>query len=187
MNWQALEDALVEHGLPAFRRIREARPDDTFYSFALFTSGEFAYVATTAASYEGLAEAASSYQAMESYKDQSLEDLRRELKWSPEDSPLHESCGELLEAVQPMMDEVVSEFDACSDDEFDAFVDTVLGVFERALRRIDAEGVFGTGEERKKVVVNLLMGDESDEERLAFARRLNPPEAIQELKKDLTA
>ena len=54
-------------------------------------------------------------------------------------------------------------------------------------KKIDAEGLFGSGEERKQVVVNLLMGDQSDEDRLEFAERVNPPESVEMLRQDLEA
>ena len=62
------------------------------------------------------------------------------------------------------------------DDE--ACAQQVAGVFETCLtvlEELDAEGVFGQGQERAALVINLLMGDQSDAERLERARPLNPP------------
>ena len=50
----------------------------------------------------------------------------------------------------------------------------MIDVCIRVLKRLDAEGVFGAGERREGIVLNVLMGDQSDEERLKYAKLLNP-------------
>src|SRR5260221_13378048 len=89
VDFKKFEDDWYKHGLANFRKIRAARPKDTFYSFGFFTTGEFGYVATTASTKEGLDQIARQYKGKERYKTQSLDDLKLELKWSPCDSPLH--------------------------------------------------------------------------------------------------
>jgi len=42
------------------------------------------------------------------------------------------------------------------------------------LKQLDDEGIFGEGEQRKSIVLNILMGDQSDEERMKYAKLLNP-------------
>ena len=74
-----------------------------------------------------------------------------------------------------------------SDDltEFDAYTAQFNSAVENALHRIDTLGVFGTGDARKGVVLNLLMGDQDNQSRIEFAKRVNPPEAVQMLVADL--
>jgi WD40 repeat protein len=55
----------------------------------------------------------------------------------------------------------------------------------RALALLDAEGFFGRGAERDRVIVTVLQGDQSDRSRLENARQLNPPAALARLERDL--
>jgi hypothetical protein len=189
---QKLEDELYRQGLAGFRRIREAHPKDKFYCFAFYTNGEFTYAALTASTYEGLDKVAYDYKRKAPYKAMSIEDLRLDLKWSPDDSPLHGAAEDVLTALDPFMEGVTAELRRRSDlkdnwKSFDEFVAQVRSCFANALKRIDADEVFGCGEERKMVLVNLLMGDQSDEDRIGFAERVNPPESVKMLKHDLEA
>jgi hypothetical protein len=95
MNAERFIQALYEHGVAALKRIQDARPHDRFYSFAFYTSGEFAYAFLTAASYEGLEEAVASYLKRPRYATADPAELRRSLKWSPCDSPLHDLCQDI--------------------------------------------------------------------------------------------
>ena len=187
-----VEDELYRQGLAGFRRIRDGHPKDTFYCFAFYTNGEFNYVALTASTLEGLDKVAQDYKKKPPYKAMSIEDLRLDLKWSPCDSPLHGAAEDVLTVLDPLMQAVSAELDRRFDlnDEgksFDEFVAQVRACFANALKRIDAEGVFGRGEDRRKVVVNLLMGDQSDEDRIGFAERVNPAASAKMLKEDLKA
>lgn len=187
-----LEDDLYRHGLAGFRRILSAYPEDEFYCFAFYTNGEFNTVALTASTYKGLGEVAAEYKRKPRYEEMSLADLELDLKWSPCDSPLHDADDNYLTDLEPSMERVSEELDRrvdLNDDwkSFEEFEGQVRDRFAGALKRIDAEGVFGLGDDRAKVVVNLLMGDQSDEDRIAFAERVNPPESVQMLKQDLEA
>jgi hypothetical protein len=187
-----LEDELYRQGLAGFRQILGAHPKDKFYCFAFYTNGEFTFVALTASTCEGLDKVAQDYKKKPPYKAMSIADLRLDLKWSPCDSPLHGAAEADLTALDPLMESVTAELRRRSDlnddlKSFDQFVAPVRGCFANALKRIDAHEVFGRGEERKKVVVNLLMGDQSDEDRIGFAESVNPAESVKMLKQDLEA
>lgn len=187
-----LEEDLYRLGLAGFRRIREAHPKDNFYCFAFYTNGEFNYVALTASSYEGLDKVAQDYKKKPPYMAMPIEDLRLDLKWSPCDSPLHGAAVDVLTALDPSMQAVAAELDRRfdlndKDESFEDFVSQIEVCFANALKRIDKEGIYGRGDERKKVVINLLMGDQSDEVRIGFAGQVNPPESVKMLKQDLHA
>jgi hypothetical protein len=56
----------------------------------------------------------------------------------------------------------------------------LLEIFEKALVQLDAEGFFGTGNKRNKVLLKVDFGDCSDEEEnqmLEVIKRINPPES----------
>ena len=193
MDFKLLEEELYIYGLASFRKIRATRPDDVYYGFGFYTSGDLAYVATTASSYEGLEQVAQRYKHMERYRHSSIDELRHSLKWSTPDSPLHTECGEILEAIQPLMNQIASELFASfikGDDlgdltEYHAYKAEFDSAVENALHRIDAYGVFGTGDARKGGVLNLLMGDQDNQSKIEFAKRVNPPEAVQMFVADL--
>ncbi|MCE9532707.1 MAG: DUF4303 domain-containing protein [Planctomycetes bacterium] len=192
LDLKKLEDELYRHGVAAFRRLCEAHPKDEFYCFAFYTNGEMNYVGVTASTYQGLDKVAQEYKKKPPYMAMSIEDLRLDLKWSPCDSPLHDNAENDLTALDSLMQAVDAElsrrFDLKDDGKsFKEFEAQVRGCFASALKRIDGEGVFGSGDQRKKVVANLLMGDQSDEDRIGFAARVNPSESVKMLKQDLEA
>ena len=192
MDFKLFEDKLYLYGLEAFKKIRTSRPDDHYYCFAFFTSGEFGYMAATASTYEGLEQVASQYKQMEFYRHRELEQLKRQLKWSPVDSPLHMECGGIIEPLQPFMDQISQELQDIpvvdnNWSKFEQYVAQVETAVESTLRRIDADGVFGIGNERKSIIVNLLMGDQDDQSRINFAKKVNPPKSAQMLIDDLDA
>ena len=178
MDFAKLEQALYEHGVKAIERIRAARPNDTFYSFAFFTSGEFAYAFMTAASYEGLDEVVASYMEKPNYRDDDPVKRRQSLKWSPADSPLHRLCAEFDKGLAKVMDKVCNEFLKLEEDDEEAFISQVETALLGALRRLDDEHRFGCPRERSGIVLNLLKADQRTEERLEFARELNLPEIV---------
>jgi hypothetical protein len=68
--------------------------------------------------------------------------------------------------------------------------DTIALVFEtavEALQQLDREKLFGSDIERARLVLGVWMGDQSDDERITFARRLNPKSLVQRFAKELAA
>ena len=185
MDFEKLENVLYKKGLDAFATLFISRPMDNFYSFGFYTTGEYNYAATTASSYEGLEQVIKNY----GYEKKPKESI--EIKWSPVDSPIHsdsECCG-IIGEVNDLLQDALKESDEIYErdgleglGEFNAKVENA---FVNALKRMDAKGVFGKGEQRKQVVVNLLKGDQSLEERIYFAKMLNPPEAVEILTRDM--
>ncbi|MEQ1749873.1 MAG: hypothetical protein ABL974_10650, partial [Prosthecobacter sp.] len=64
-------------------------------------------------------------------------------------------------------------------------VKQVVTAFLSALRQFDSEGLVGTPAQRSGLVLNLLMGDQSDEDRLQFAALVNPPDVVSSFASDL--
>ena len=141
----------------AFEALRSEHPEDRFYLYGIFTDEDGAYLAATAASEEGLAGTVSRYRKRSGKR--SVEELRRDLRFSAPDSPYHETPAPGLSAFAAGK----KLHDAC---------------FE-ALRILDREGFFGQGEARAEVIINVVYGDMSDERWLDHARALNPPDAVE--------
>ena len=57
--------------------------------------------------------------------------------------------------------------------ESDAWIDVVHDAAFQALANLDRKGTFGTDSDRERLVLS-IWGDQTDEERLEFARALNP-------------
>lgn len=187
MNFAKLQHALYEHGKVAILHARALRPNDTFYSFAFYTSEEFAYAFMTAASHEGLDEVVTAYLQKPQYANQSLVKLRQSLKWSPCDSPLHGLYELISEELDHIMSEVSEAYLAIDDDRKSGrFADEIEASFLNALQQLDSEGLMGTSEQRNGLVLNMLMGDQSDEDRLRLASFVNPPAVVVAFAADLS-
>ena len=107
------------------------------------------------------------------------------LRWIPCDSPLHAEAVDLL----PKSNRLRSAGPDPYDDTHQADEATKL-VFDTAietLRSLDGEHAFGTGLERAKLVLGIWKGDQSDDERIEYARRLNPKSVVERFAKELAA
>jgi len=162
----------------AFTSIQHVRKSESFYIFALYTCEDLGYVFPTSSTEEGLTQVAQKYSAIKDYQGFSIEQLREDLRWSPCDSPLHVEGEEYFVEVNKFLSDVPRIVHAIPEEEswseFEDFVDKFLGVCINVLKQLDTEGIFGEGERRNSIVLNILMGDQSDEERLRFAKLLNP-------------
>ncbi len=151
-----LADAIGVAAERAIGRLFREQPE-SFYYCSLITTGEAHAPFLAAWSVEKLAG-------------------RKEIKWSYADCPYCDFSPEDFEAVRklfaarPAMD----SFADCS-----AEYELRLRAMEAALRRLDAKGIFGSGPERNRIVVNVevMPPDHTNTER---ALRLNPLEALGE-------
>lgn len=112
------------------------------------------------------------------------EEARRDLRWSYADSPFCTYGEEHLAPVRDLFDarpDVFGLDDGDDDgddkgDEGDEEYELRLRAMETALAQLDAEGLFGTGEERHGVVIDVAVPSEGpDRDRTC---RLNPPESL---------
>jgi hypothetical protein len=110
-------------------------------------------------------------------KGKTLQQLRDELRWSLGESYLNmedNTYFEQVNAVVANISDIIDEFPEDSWDEFDTFVAQFMGVCTDVLKRLDSENLFGTGEPRDAITLNILMGDQSDDEMRKYAKLLNP-------------
>ncbi|WP_176611615.1 DUF4303 domain-containing protein [Actinomadura sp. WMMB 499] len=184
VRWAAIEELavpLADAARAAFTQARDAHPGETFYCYGLFTGPLLEYILPTCSSEEGLRAVARVYAA----EFGGLVGAQADgLRWSPADSP-HHMLGE--HHFGPVAD-LLARRDADageSDEDVEAEVETRLEACFRALARLDREGFFGDGDERERVIVTVLQGDQSDRSRLENARRLNPPAAVARLARGL--
>lgn len=172
---------LVAATRAAFTQVRESHPDESFYCYALYTDAFAAYILPTCGSEEGVRQVARRHAgAYGRGEAEQAEDLR----WSPPDWPLHMLGEEHFAGVLELLESRGDPWQR-DDDGLDAEVDARFEACFRALALLDAEGFFGGGAERDRVIVTVLQGDQSDRSRLENARRLNPPAALAGLERDL--
>jgi hypothetical protein len=166
---EALETTLRAELRAAWATLRGRHPGERFYAFGIYTTDLADYLSVTASTEEGLSEVSQRY-ATEQGSDPAAQ--RVALRWSPGDSPLHAEGQGLLAAS----DRLRREGPAPSDDtpEADEAAALIFDAAIQSLRQLDAEGVFGEGMERARLVLGLWKGDQSDEERIEFASLLNP-------------
>jgi hypothetical protein len=84
-DWTLLQDRTLGAARTAFVDVQRKHPDETFYAFGLYTSGDYAYLLTTSNTEEGLTHAAEFYIAnySDSYKPLTLDEMRLSLRDSP--------------------------------------------------------------------------------------------------------
>jgi hypothetical protein len=147
-----------------------ARHPGHYYYFSLITTGEAHAPVIAAWSDEALEEAVKN--------EVDKENAKWGLKWSYADSPFycfgedHFSEVNRLFSLRPIVY-------GLTDDKWKSEVILRMGAMEQAIAELDAQGLFGVGDTRRTIVVNVevMPPDRSNTER---AIRLNPPEAIEE-------
>jgi hypothetical protein len=184
-DFEQLTYLLIEAARKAFLAVKQQYHSESIYGFALYTHGDWSYATVSSSSEEGLTRVAKKYLSYSSYQKYSFLELQRILRWSPADSPLHEAGDEFFDDVNTALDNARDIMDALYDeendawDEVDAFAQRIEHCFLTALQTLDREETFGKDEQRKKITINLLMGDQSDDIRIEYAKQLNPTEVWQ--------
>jgi hypothetical protein len=160
---------IAEAARATFKALRALHPDEHFYAFALYTDSGAMTVVPAANSIEGLRR----IRARQAIAD---DDPAPWYTWSSaewayeaaEASPFNAICGRLA-------DEVLSP----------QFVQSRFAEFSRqlradmieALRLLDRDGLFGTGDERAAITLFVSISDDDAAEALEneSAKALNPP------------
>ncbi|HEY8977744.1 MAG TPA: DUF4303 domain-containing protein [Burkholderiaceae bacterium] len=190
----------------AWHAFRALPGHERLYGFGVYTTDSASYLTATAFSEAGLDAVAAKYRAGEFGEGRDPALLRESLRWSPADSPLHAEGLELLSRSDAMVQELDFEGrwdedddgdddddddgdddDLDADDERDPDVQEVFRVAAQALRELDAEGLFGSGDDRERLVLCIWEGDQSNEERYRHARSLNPPSVARRFGEEMNA
>ncbi len=186
-DFQRLRSVLTPACLTAFRELRENHKDESFYCMGLYTCGLRSSLMPTAMTEEGLDQAFRSNRSYSGSAHRSDDHLRASLRWSPCDSPLHLEGEHHFDEVNKLMNDVYATLRTVDTDhgweEFDDFTKGVDNAICEVLESVDLAGVFGTRQEREKIFVSILMGDQ-DDSILEFGRRLNPEKTFQQFEKE---
>jgi hypothetical protein len=177
---QLFRSALKEELRAAWRTLRAAHRGERFYSFGFYTAALAEYLMVTASTEEGLSRVTDKY--VEEYGGDPL--LRRaSLRWSPCDSPLHAEGQELLPKSTALRDAGPDPYD--DSPEADETVTLVYEAAVEVLAEMDRDGEFGADLARSQLVLGVWSGDQSNEERIEFARVLNPPDVVTRFSREL--
>lgn len=165
---EELIEALVKAARAAFLSLKETTKEHFYFYAFIFDEGLHPYI--SAWSYEALEESIMEQQIPEEEKNW--------WKWDSADSPYVDyGYDKFFGEVSELLDK---RADGLSDDELYGTEWAVrIDSMEEAMKRLDGLGLFGTGKERERVVINVEQappdGDGSEYKR---ALRLNPPSAL---------
>jgi hypothetical protein len=182
-DFEAFQAILLEATRKHFTDLKTRHSDEQFYAFGLFHSPLWASVVPAANTEEGLEWMIRLYQTGSSYSKLSREELRSLLRWIPGDWRYFDVD---LEDFLPVQEWLNSQdmFGLLDREEitWDAWEkeinEPMIQVCRETLKILDQEGMFGVGEAREKVVINIMMGDQ-DGSWLEHAQLLNPPQVYE--------
>jgi hypothetical protein len=174
-----LRSALIADLKQAWQTLQIKHPHGKFYGFGLYTTDDATYFYPTAFTEEGLTAVSTTY--CEKYGG-NINNQRASLRWSPCDSPLHTEGGDFSRSERAK-----DEFLALNEngDDSDSLEQGVFSAALEALLELDKLGLFGTGAIRGELLLSIWKGDQSDEERIAFAKILNPQSTTERFEREL--
>jgi hypothetical protein len=180
-RYAELQAELNAATLQAARHVIADHSREGIYSFALYTSDGCEYVFATFSTMAGLEQAANAYLTKEHFRQEwgDLPTAMRRLKWNPCDSPYHQTLVSLFETSQNLLDVINSCETSESEEEFLMRCEALDDVFLESLSQVRSSGMFDAS-----VVLNLLRGDQSDEERLENAALLNEKSRVTLLRRE---
>jgi hypothetical protein len=175
----------------AFVKINEFHAKDGIYCYAIMTAGTYYWFVPFAGTEASLEIAARSYQRMPQYRHKTIPQLKCELRWSPADSPMIDVAGKCFDRVNELAKQLQPIFNGFDVDngweDFRAFSAKIAAVCVDVLKELDREGLFGIGAARELVIIVLLWGDQSDEDRLKYASQLNSESACKRFADEMHA
>lgn len=169
IDFSDFQREIADAARATFKALRALHPDEHFYAFALYTDSGAMTVVPAANSVEGL----SRVRAQQAVAD---DDPDPWYVWgcpewayaAAEASPFNAICGKLA-------DEVLSPTFVRS--RFAEFSRQLHADMIEALRLLDRDGLFGTGEAREAITLFVSISDDDAAEALEneSAKALNPP------------
>ncbi len=177
LSYRHLRVILKEAARRAFDEVRHLHADESFYVFALHTSDEATYAVPSANSEEGLR------RKLAEYAKEGFAADEQTLRWNACDWVYHTAGKNYFSEVQQFIDDAINKVGAeTSVAAWERRTKRLFEVFLHSLRDLDAEGFFGSGEERNRILLLLTIGDCDQDTILTWAKQLNPPAAFQRFK-----
>ena len=196
---QNILDELISSGAilkgleTALKELKQTVRTGHIYSFGLYTSGEYSYLCITANTSEGLQEAALNYHKLDGYSNRSLDDLETVLKWSPPDWKYHATLQvEVFEHVDDKLEELLKVTDEIMDlnIDIDERLDTIEDIVWKNLEDVLVDSLLKLNRDNpdlsEQLVYGLWKGDQSEEERQGFIKRINSQDQYEKYCKEST-
>jgi len=178
----------LRRAIPAsFAELQRQRANERIYGYSLCLDALGSFVGAYGQTEEGLGRIVETYQLENRYrarKGDLTAHLRAMLRWNCEDGWLF--------LADPYFEEANRLLREPHHGDADAFYDrgaTRLVYLEclAALAECDASGLFGRGQDREAVTLNLYLGDQSHEMLLRWADQIDPHPVCERLRDELVA
>jgi hypothetical protein len=180
LNTEQFENALYEDGKNAFEKIITKHGND-LYVIGLYHFGGYDGVMPMFNTFSALKEVQERLAGEDSYL------IEYTAKWNPSDYPSLEEYSEFFENSEREIRKLSGEFEETiyeSDEEIQSRWQQTLRAMERALIRLDKEGVFSTGVDREQITLSISTYDEGEDEQYDRIKRLNPDTVLKRIQSD---
>lgn len=154
------------------------------YAFGLYTTPDgWGYICPTANTEEGL------LQKYTEYIQRGHNSDMNSLRWGPCDWIYHLEGIDFFNDVEKIMVDRYYYFFKDNDryltDEYERDNELILQTCIEALGELDRKFIFGKGESRESLVINIFKGDRGEQELIDYAKLLNPPNVYNRFKEEL--
>ncbi len=154
----------------AFSDLIRANPNQTFYTFALFTDDSLQFMHPAANSEQALTATVQRYRKKVDPK-YGTTSTRTGMRWSYGDWGFFANFGE--KHFKMINKALIANIDG-PDEEYEARIDSLWAAALDGFKRLEKERFFGSGSERSKITL-LLVGDLPSKPVEKWAKALNPP------------
>jgi hypothetical protein len=172
MNFDAemFKKILKDETRIGINKIIDDLQQEEIYSIGLYTNGEYGYIGLTCSTYKG---------------------LKKELKWSPCDSPYHERYMDILPKSASLLNEIPTLLQELYDEENDDWTKSnelshkINLICLDVLKELFNEHILKSITNNTELVLNLYMGDQSNEECIENAYYINSDEIAEKFENEL--
>lgn len=175
-----IEKSLAADGAAFYAAFRKRKSKETVYSFLFELSDVGYYAAAAIATEEELARYIQ--ESLDSFdEDDALERAIAEWRWAGPEDGWHQSTDKQFQATNDLL-ELAEESEL-----YPEYSGTLETIALAALKQMIADGVFGSDEERKKIVIGICHtgGDNPEKLFVSWASEVNSPAVIRRLKAEL--
>lgn len=173
-----IRDAFKQDLSAAWAYSRKQHPDHTPYAFVLYgvEGGPIPLLGPHVLTEESLTQSAKRY--VEQGHHESLDDARKALRYSVADSPHFADLQDHVPTVDALMEAKAESLDE------DAGFLLLVKAGVQALSDLDAQGLFGTGTDRERLLLTVIFADSEKDWTTPAAKRLNPKVTFKRFQKE---